>query len=76
MKVEYIVVFNACKEAIWLKSFYNELTLIINHSYQEIISLVIDNAFALKLIKNPKFYKRTKYINIRHHFIREYIKRG
>jgi len=38
--------------------------------------LEIDNNSAIKLSKNPEFYVRSKYITIRHHFIREQITAG
>ena len=36
-------------------------------------TILVDNQGLLKLAENPKFYKRTKYIDIIYHFIREYI---
>ena len=75
-EAEYIAASDACKEAIWLKGFHNELAPIMNHPHQETIPLAIDNASALKLTKNPEFHGRTKHINIRHHFIRECVERG
>ena len=47
----------------------------MNYPKQTTISLAINNALALKLIKNSKFHERTKHINIRYYFIREYVKR-
>lgn len=38
--------------------------------------LEIDNNSAIKLSKNPEFYVRSKYITIRHYFIREQITAG
>jgi len=38
--------------------------------------LYIDNQSAIRLIKYPEFHKRTKYIDIRHHFIREKVEQG
>ena len=72
-EAEYIAASDACKEAIWLKGFHNELAPMMNHLEQDTIPLAIDNASALKLAKNPEFHGRTKHINIRHHFIRECV---
>ncbi|KAM3416558.1 hypothetical protein BST61_g8148 [Cercospora zeina] len=75
-EAEYIAASDACKEAIWLKGFYNELAAMMGHRRQESVPLAIDNASAIKLTKNPEFHGRTKHINIRHHFIRECVERG
>ena len=75
-EAEYIAASDACKEAIWLKGFYNEIAPIMRHPHQDTVPLAIDNASALKLTKNPEFHGRTKHINIRHHFIRECVERG
>ena len=75
-EAEYIAASDACKEAVWLKGFHNEIAPRMNHPSQETIPLAIDNASALKLTKNPEFHGRTKHINIRHHFIRECVEQG
>ena len=75
-EAEYIAASDACKEAIWLKGFHNEIAPMMNHPEQDTIPLSIDNASALKLTKNPEFHGRTKHINIRYHFIRECVERG
>ena len=72
-EAEYIAASDACKEAIWLRGFHNEIAPRMNHPQQDTIPLAIDNASALKLAKNPEFHGRTKHINIRHHFIRECV---
>ena len=36
----------------------------------------MDNQGALKLAENPKFHNRTKYIDIRYHFIRDTLAAG
>ena len=74
-EAEYIAASDACKEAIWLKGFHNEIVPIMNHPKRDTIPLAIDNASALKLTKNPEFHGRTKHINIRHHFIRECVEK-
>ena len=75
-EAEYIAASDACKEAIWLKGFHNEIAPRMNYAEQKTIPLAIDNASALKLTKNPEFHGRTKHINIRHHFIRECVENG
>ena len=35
--------------------------------------IIIDNKAARKLVENPEFYKRIKYIDIIYHYIREII---
>eukprot|EP01018_Ginkgo_biloba_P017975 Gb_10802 [translate_table: standard] len=35
-----------------------------------------DNQSCIKLSKNPVFHDRSKHIEIRYHFIRDYVQRG
>jgi hypothetical protein len=35
-----------------------------------------DNQSCIKLSENPVFHDRSKHIEIRYHFIRDYIQRG
>ena len=35
-----------------------------------------DNQGAIKLAYNPIYHKRTKHIDVRHHFVRDYIASG
>jgi hypothetical protein len=62
----------AMKEAIWLRTLFNELD---NLSSQP-TTLLIDNQSAMALAKNAMFHDRTKHIAIRHHFIREKLDSG
>ena len=61
----------ASKEAIYLKNLLNELT-----GSLDCILLHSDNQSALKLTLNPMFHKRSKHIDVRHHFIREKVAEG
>ena len=72
-EAEYVAASDACKRAIWLQGFMNEVKDAMRQPRQETIPLHIDNASAIKLTKNPEFHGRTKHINIRHHFIRECV---
>ncbi|KAL2319255.1 hypothetical protein Fmac_028224 [Flemingia macrophylla] len=35
-----------------------------------------DNTAAINLLKNPVMHSRSKHIEIKHHFIRDYVHRG
>ena len=41
-----------------------------------ILVLYVDNMSAIKLIKNPVFYKRSKHIKVPHFFVREKVADG
>lgn len=67
-EAEYMAISDACKEAMFLRTFLNEC-LKINCK----INLYNDNQSALKLCSNSMFHARTKHIDIRHHFIRDVV---
>lgn len=67
-EAEYMAISEAAKEAIYLKNLYFELT-----GRNTCIKLYNDNLSAQKLSVNPVFHKRSKHIDVRHHFIRDAI---
>ena len=40
------------------------------------VPLLCDNESAIKIAYNPVQHSKTKHIEIRHHFIRDHVKRG
>jgi hypothetical protein len=40
------------------------------------IHLLCDNESAVKIVTNPVQHKRTKHIDIRHHFLRDHVSKG
>lgn len=62
---EYIAGSEAIRELVWLKRLLTEI--IGPHTP----SLMMDNASAVKLVKNLEQHKRTKHIDVRYHYIRE-----
>lgn len=42
---------------------------------QDTMTLFSDNMRAINISKNPVQHSRTKYIDIRHHFIRDLVER-
>ncbi|KAG8493469.1 hypothetical protein CXB51_010771 [Gossypium anomalum] len=70
-EAEYIVITEACKEAIWLKGLFSEL----NEDLQ-ISTVFCDSQSAIFLTKDQMFHGRTKHIDVRYHFVRDIIARG
>ena len=69
MELEYIAQTHATKEALWLRSFINE----IQGLHERIIVINCDNQGAIMLAKDSKFHSWTKHIDLHYHFIREAV---
>ncbi len=67
-EAEYIALSEASKEAIYLKKLLAEL---IDCSGP--IVLYNDSQSAQKLSANPLYHRRSKHIDVRHHFVREAV---
>jgi hypothetical protein len=70
VEAEYISGSLATQEAIWITKLLTEVGLNINAP-----KLYQDNQGCIGFSKNPIGHARTKHIDIRHHFMRERIKR-
>jgi hypothetical protein len=68
-EAEYIAQTHAAKEALWLKSFLDE----IRGKSEGPLRMNCDNQGAIALAKDNKFHSRTKHIDLRYHFIREAV---
>ena len=66
---QIITAAEATKEAIWIARFLEELK--ISCDVYLPVQLYCDNQGAIGLSKNPEDHRRTKRIDIRHHYIRE-----
>jgi len=72
-EAEYISAVHAAKSAAWLRTLLRELELITNES----INLRVDNQSAIALINlNDSVNERSKHIEIRHHWIRDAVRKG
>lgn len=71
-EAEFIVASEAVQEAVWLRELLSDVGL----QCKEPSILYVDNQSAIRLVKNPEFHRRTKHIEVRHHFIREKYERG
>ncbi|KAG8501080.1 hypothetical protein CXB51_003194 [Gossypium anomalum] len=70
-EAKYMVITEACKEAIWLKGLFSEL----NEDLQ-ISTVFCDSQSAIFLTKDQMFHERTKHIDVRYHFVRDIITHG
>ncbi|CAK9834334.1 Copia protein, partial [Anthophora retusa] len=71
-EAEYMALFEAVKEAIWLKS----LALSININISKPIVIYEDNNGCISIANNPGNHKRSKHIDIKYHFSREQIEQN
>lgn len=70
-EAEYIGASEATKDAVWLSRLFSEIS-----PMKTVLLLLVDNASAIKLVKNPTFHKRSKHIDVRAHFVRERVQNG
>ncbi|CAK9816243.1 Copia protein [Anthophora plagiata] len=70
-EAEYMALFEAVKEALWLKS----LAISINIRIEQPIVIYEDNNGCISIANNPSSHKRSKHIDIKYHFTREQVER-
>jgi len=70
---EYIgLISQAVQELTWLMLLMSDLL-----ETQEVKPIIYaDNLYAIRLVKNPEFHKRSKHIDVRYHYIREQYEEG
>lgn len=71
-EAEYMALFEAVKEALWLKS----LATSININILKPIVIYEDNNGCISIAKNPTSHKRSKHIDIKYHFSREQVEKN
>lgn len=71
-EAEYMALSEAAKEASYLMNFFKEL----GFSTREKVTIFCDNNGARKLAENPIFHNRSKHIDVRHHYVRDILKKG
>lgn len=69
-EAEYVAASEAVREAVWLRQLLSD----VGHLHASPTTIFVDNQSPIKLAKNPEFHRRTKYIDVRCHFIREKLK--
>ena len=72
MEAEYVALSEASREVIWLRHLYGELGYI----QKEPILLLGDNDGSIAMARNPEFHKQTKHVDIRWHWVCEFVSDG
>lgn len=68
---EYVALSEGCRESAFLTALLAELTGI-----NEVVELLSDSQSAIQIAENPMHHRRTKHIDVRHHYIREMVRMG
>ncbi|CAI7905761.1 unnamed protein product [Closterium sp. NIES-53] len=71
-EAEYMALTQGAMEAIWLRRLLAEL----GHPQPNPTPLFCDNQAAISLSHNAVLHRRTKHIEVKHHFIREAVEMG
>ena len=71
-EAEYFAMSTACQELVFLRSLLSDLELLTVGSSR----LFGDNRSAIAMAENPTGHRRTKHIDIRHHFLRDLVASG
>jgi len=72
MEAKYVACCLATQEAIWLRSFLQDLDL--TPGVNDPVEMLCDNTAAIQFARDPKFHRKTKHIKMRYYFVRNAIK--
>ena len=70
-KAEYIATGSCCTQLLWMQKLLHDCGIC-----QEHLTIYCYNTSAINIYKNPVQHSRPKHIEIRHHFIREFVEDG
>ena len=71
VEAEYISASLCTTQMLWMKHQLEDLQI-----FESNIPILCDNTAAICLSKNPILHSRAKHIEIKHHFIRDYVQKG
>ena len=73
-EAEYIVVSEAVYEGIWMKDFIIDFGVVLSAS--GLMIFFCDNTGVFVIVKEFRFYRKSKYIKRRYNFIQDYVQSG
>nr|KYP59169.1 Copia protein [Cajanus cajan]KYP59172.1 Copia protein [Cajanus cajan] len=70
-EAEYVAVGQCLTQLLWIKHQLEDYDI-----YESSIPVLCDNTTVISISKSPIFHSRIKHIEIKHHFIRDYVQKG
>ena len=70
-EAEYVAAASCCSKLLWIKQHLEDFGINI-----KAIPLMCNNTSSVSMGKNPVHHKRTKHIDVRHHFLRDNVEKG
>nr|GEX93984.1 retrovirus-related Pol polyprotein from transposon TNT 1-94 [Tanacetum cinerariifolium] len=70
-KAEYVAAARCCANILWMKSQLSDYDI-----HYKMVPIFYGNTSAIAISNNLTLHSRTKHIDIRYHFIRDYILKG
>jgi hypothetical protein len=70
-EAEYIVVGHCCVQLLWMRQTLRDYGYKLSK-----VPLLCDNESAIRMEDNPVEHSRTKHIDTRYHFLRDYQQKG
>ncbi|XP_075091552.1 secreted RxLR effector protein 161-like [Nicotiana tabacum] len=70
-EAEYVAVASCCAQSLWIKQQLEDFGV-----FSDCVPLLCDNTSALNMAKTPVQHKRTKHIDVRHHFLIDNVEKG
>ena len=68
MEAEYIALAAATKDVKWYRNWIQEVYSVLTPSI-----LLCDNTAAISFTKDDRYHQRTRHIDLRYHFVKEYV---
>ena len=70
-EAEYVAAATFCSQLLWIRQHLEDFGIHI-----KAIPLMCDNTSTVSMGMNPVHHKRTKHIDVRHHFWRDNVEKG
>jgi hypothetical protein len=70
-EAKYVAAASCSSQILWIMHTMRDFEVIFKR-----VPLMCDNTSAISVAKNPVFYKRMRYLERRHHFLRDHVKKG
>lgn len=70
-EAKYVEAASCCTQLLLIKQQLEDYRVVT-----DCITIMCDNTRAMNMAKNPVHHKRTKHIDVRHHFLRDNVEKG